>query len=423
MAFVDRLETALRARGFEPRMDRTDIHAFEDWRQRIYDLIAQTDSVVFVLSPQSVASPVCLEEIKFAASLNKRFAPIECQPVRAETVPEELARLNWILFQDATHFEMDMNQLAAALLTDIEWIRKHTEFGEHARRWDTAGRPGPGGLMLRPPLLTAAEAWIDLCPRGAPEPTGAIRDFIAASREAFDEEQAAIVTSQANLLAQIGDAERIRGNLDGALRLCLHAARRSMETRRQAAGTSQAAAALATAVCRSDLRLVLCGHENSVSSAAFSADGSRIVTASGDKTARIWDAATGREISILRGHDGSVSSAAFSPDGSRVVTASGDKTTRIWDVATGKEISILRGHNDSVFSAAFSPDGSRIVTASGARTARIWNCRYATMSAKDLVAEVCIRRLRGLTKLTRDEMRLVGYPDSMTQIDVCAGIE
>jgi dipeptidyl aminopeptidase/acylaminoacyl peptidase len=69
-----------------------------------------------------------------------------------------------------------------------------------------------------------------------------------------------------------------------------------------------------------------------VSSAAFSPDGQRIVTASADKTARIWDAATGKPIGELRGHDSAVRSAAFSPDGKRIVTASFDKTARIWDV-------------------------------------------------------------------------------------------
>src|SRR5206468_7156622 len=86
---------------------------------------------------------------------------------------------------------------------------------------------------------------------------------------------------------------------------------------------------------------VLEGHEHSVTNAAFNRDGSRIVTASIDKTARIWDAATAKEIAVLRGHTQAVNSATFSPDGSRVVTASGDNTARIWDAATGDEVAIL----------------------------------------------------------------------------------
>jgi WD40 repeat protein len=163
---------------------------------------------------------------------------------------------------------------------------------------------------------------------------------------------------------------------------------------------------------------VLRGHESYVKSAAFSSDGSRIVTASGDRTARIWDAASGKEIAVLRGHESSVHSAAFSSDGSRIATASWDKTARIWDAATGKEIAALHGHKHSVNSAAFSSDGSRIVTASHDHTALIWDARFETMPAKGLLVEACAR-LAGITKLTREEMRLAGYPDSMPEIDVC----
>jgi WD40 repeat protein len=121
---------------------------------------------------------------------------------------------------------------------------------------------------------------------------------------------------------------------------------------------------------------------------------------------------------LLRGHEGDVRSAAFSPDGSRIVTASEDRTARIWDAASGKEIAVLRGHEGAVRSAAFSPDASRIVTASGDGTARIWDVHAQTMSAKDLLAQVCAR-LAGTKRLTRDEMRLAGYPDSMPEIDLC----
>jgi hypothetical protein len=76
VAFADRLEAALKARGFEPLIDRTDIYAFEKWWERIEALVTRADTVVFVLSPDAVASEVALREVAFAASLNKRFAPV-----------------------------------------------------------------------------------------------------------------------------------------------------------------------------------------------------------------------------------------------------------------------------------------------------------------------------------------------------------
>ena len=60
----------------------------------------------------------------------------------------------------------------------------------------------------------------------------------------------------------------------------------------------------------------------------------------------MWDAATGAEVAVLKGHENWVSSAAFSPDGTRVVTASRDKTARVWDSATGAGNVVLKGHDD-----------------------------------------------------------------------------
>ena len=90
-----------------------------------------------------------------------------------------------------------------------------------------------------------------------------------------------------------------------------------------------------------------------------------MVTASDDKTARLWDADSGRPLGEAMRHQGLVSSARFSPDGTRVVTASEDKTARLWDAHTGKPLGEALTHQGAVLSAQFSPDGKRVVTASG----------------------------------------------------------
>jgi len=183
MAFVDRLEPALIARGYEVMIDREQIYAFEDWWGRLKSLITQADTVVFALSPDWLSSKVCKQEIDYASSLSKRFAPIVCRPIDPTAAPVELSRLNFIFFNDE-QFEQSLDRLVEALETDIGWVRKHTEYGELGRRWHEAGRLANSGLLLRSHVLDDAERWIATRPLGAPSPTDATQAFIAASRKA-----------------------------------------------------------------------------------------------------------------------------------------------------------------------------------------------------------------------------------------------
>src|SRR5205085_7685801 len=101
------------------------------------------------------------------------------------------------------------------------------------------------------------------------------------------------------------------------------------------------------------LSLVLPGW---VASVAYSPTTDRLATASSDKVARIFEAATGREVLSFKGHDDAVSSVQFHPEGKLLATGSYDQTAAVWDASTGKLLHRLVGHKGAVTSVTFSPD-------------------------------------------------------------------
>ncbi len=115
------------------------------------------------------------------------------------------------------------------------------------------------------------------------------------------------------------------------------------------------------------------GHAAQVYAVAFSPDGKLLVSASADKTVRLWDVAAQTEIRALPEQGGPVYSVAFSPDGKSLLTGGGDKTVRLYDVADGKELRQFEAPQDAVYSVAFSPDGKTAVAGGLDKTVSRWN--------------------------------------------------
>lgn len=112
-------------------------------------------------------------------------------------------------------------------------------------------------------------------------------------------------------------------------------------------------------------------HSNTIESACFSPDSNRILTASKDNTARLWNL-RGRSIAIFQGHTDIIGCAEFSPNGNQILTASYDHTARIWELKN-RLTSVFDEHDDRIVDCDFSPEGERIVTASYDQSARVWN--------------------------------------------------
>lgn len=117
------------------------------------------------------------------------------------------------------------------------------------------------------------------------------------------------------------------------------------------------------------------GHTDRVTRATFDTSGRRVLTTSADGAARVWNVEGTLASSVLRGHKGPVNSVSYSSDGDRIVTASDDGSVRVWGAKSGEPQLELAGHTDFVLSASFSPDARWIVSASVDKTARVWDAR------------------------------------------------
>lgn len=133
------------------------------------------------------------------------------------------------------------------------------------------------------------------------------------------------------------------------------------------------------------------GHKKTVTSVAYSPDGTHVVSGSEDRTLRVWDVQTGESRKLVRGHKKTVTTVVFSPDGTRVVSGSKDGAVQIWDVQTRRPIAgPLKGHAGSVLSVAFNLDGTRLVSGSEQVALHIWPTPTET---PDLLCAMLTRNL------------------------------
>ncbi|MEL7032584.1 MAG: toll/interleukin-1 receptor domain-containing protein [Pseudomonadota bacterium] len=182
--FALELVNALQACGFEAFIDQEDIAPGEPWEQRLGGLIESADTVVYILSPDSLTSQNCSWEVSETLRLKKRLLPVVWRPVPDDQVPQELSQLNYVFFDGDKSFAVALKELSAALRVDHQWIREHTRLGALARRWDARGRTD--AQLLRGDELEAAATWMARRPHGAPELSDDQLDFISASKAAAD---------------------------------------------------------------------------------------------------------------------------------------------------------------------------------------------------------------------------------------------
>ncbi len=394
--------SALRAADQEVWVDLEDIAPSAVWMEEIKTAITNADSVIFVISPDSVTSQVCGLELKHAVDLSKRVVPVVIRDTPVAAVPAPLRDIDWSFVRPET-FDADVARLVDILETDIARVHLHTRLLARATEWETRG--GDKSMLLRGAQLAEADRWLAGQTDQKPTTTPVQGQFMAASRRAVSRRQRGSIVGAVAVIAIMAviatvavfqwhnatvQRNQAQTRFRQAVSLRLVSEAHDMLARSQPGGDARAFqqllasrpltqtpddGALYSAVVKKVTTAKIVDTPASTTSVAFSPDGHRFAAASADHTVRLWDADTGHLIGDpLTGHTDTVFKVAFSPDRHRLASASDDDTVRLWDADTGQPVGApLTGHTGAVERVAFSPDGHRLASASADDTVRLWD--------------------------------------------------
>jgi WD40 repeat protein len=441
---VEWLRDVLEARGKEVWVDRQDIPPAAPWRDRIEQGIERANALVFLLSPDSLGSPECRQELDRALALNKRLVPVLLRDVDPAAVPTPLAAPNWIELRERDDAENGLAQLIEALESDLAWRDAHSRLTVRAQEWEAAERDA--SFLLRGRDLSAAESWLGTQGTHEEAPTAAQVAYVVASRRATVRRQritlgavaaALVVTLALAAVALVQRHEAVRqahtaqsrelaaaaiAQLDADPALSLLLARESARI----APTAQATAALRRAIAASKLTAVLRTPAPPTGPPSVSADGRWLVQAGADRVARVWDMRTRRRVATLRGHRNPSSlpdyvdphvtlTAAIAPDGDTIAVGGDDGRLNVWDRRSGRVVRRLltpevpgTGTRTYVGPIAFSPDARLLAipaaaTSFAARGVVLWDWRAGTVVRRLPHAEA----VAGALAFSRTGTRLV----------------
>ncbi len=182
-AFVESLDAAFRKMGRDPWVDWDDIRKGEDWWQSIKRGIEAADTFLFVVSPDSVASQVCRDEIEYATQCHKRFLPIvRLEGFDAQQLHPSISRHNWLFFRETDNLKTAFQELLQALDTDLDHVSAHTRLLVRSLEWQKKGHDD--SYLLRGSDLKEAGQWLTHGVNKEPRPTQTQIEYVEASLKA-----------------------------------------------------------------------------------------------------------------------------------------------------------------------------------------------------------------------------------------------
>ena len=180
-----RITERFEADGLDAWVDWQDIPPSIDWMKEIQKGIEDADVFLYLVSPDSISSPICTDEVKHAVLNGKRIIPVVVRDFDAKSAPATITHLNWIFFsRPQDDFERSFGQVWTAIHTDYDWVQVHRRLQVRSLEWDR--NQHEESFFLRGKDLQDAEAQLTVNGTKDPRPTELQNTFVLKSRESED---------------------------------------------------------------------------------------------------------------------------------------------------------------------------------------------------------------------------------------------
>lgn len=193
--FMATIHKRLADEGHDVWVDWEDIPPTADWWEEIQSAIEEAHVFAFIISPNSVRSEICRDEIQYAIDNNKRFIPLlyqEIEDVDAASVHPAIRSHNWIDFTDEAEHEDAFKKLISSFSTDPDYLRQHTRLLVRAKEWQTSQRQT--SYLLKGAELRECQEWLAKSQTLEPRATELQYDYILTSQTTRTREQLRLAT-------------------------------------------------------------------------------------------------------------------------------------------------------------------------------------------------------------------------------------
>ncbi|MEJ5224634.1 MAG: TIR domain-containing protein [Anaerolineales bacterium] len=406
--FVRRLNDSLDAGGVDAWVDWEGIPLSSDWMEEITRAIEGADAFLFVISPDSLASKVCAEELALGLKYNKKLVPILYrEPEKDTPMHEKLAATNWVYMRPQDDFDKTLPALVDAINTDLAWVRQHTRLLQRALEWEQKKRNA--GFLLYGGDLEDAEKWMteatakpnrQVLPEQARYIAASRREAVKRQRRTLIGVSLALVVSifLAILAAVQWNAAVLSENKARANEMLANNNAATAVANEHLAATAQAEAQANEALAKQNEaearrnETIARAQRKAAEAQLYQSRAGQLETSTLLAVDSLNGAPSFQAEEIIRQNlsilplpvaavwqEGRIWNIDISPDGALFVTASGDGTACVWQVADGQPRFCV-WHEDIVYDALFTRDGAQIVTASRDGFLKFWDA-----SSGDLV--------------------------------------